>query len=85
MTADQIKHVLSTRGVAAIITTRNATFWVVDYNGNGGSMARYQVDEWDHDNELVTLSTTEMIRGDQFYSRQHINYGIIDEMQSLPV
>ena len=87
MTPAQIQHIRTTSKVAAIVTTRNAIFWVVDQQGRAssepGSDARYELLEWNDANELLTLRTQNQIRNDQFVPIMHINYGIIDEIISL--
>jgi hypothetical protein len=55
MTPSQIQHVRDNNTVAAIVTTRNATFWLVDSKGNPGPAARYELVEWDDANELCVL------------------------------
>ena len=83
MTPSQIQHVRDNNTVAAIVTTRNATFWLVDSKGNPGPAARYELVEWDDANELCVLKAGSGIRDDQFGTRMHINYAIIDELISL--
>lgn len=75
--------------IAAIVTTRNATFWIVDQQGRAhgepDSDARYEVVEWDDANELLVLRTQNQIRNDQFGTLMYISYAPIDEMIILDV
>ena len=80
MTPSQIQHVRDNNTVAAIVTTRNATFWLVDSKGNPGPAARYELVEWDDANELLILRTNNQIRNDQFGTLMYISYAPIDEM-----
>ena len=85
MTPAQIQHVRGLgKKLAAIITTRNATFWLVDQAGRAvgepNSDARFEVVAWDDANELVTLRPTGQIRNDQFQTLQYLSYGPIDEL-----
>lgn len=74
----------SGKTIAAIITTRNATFWVADQKGrpytDPTSDARYEIVEWDDTNELLVLRTRNQIRDDQFGTLMYISYAPIDEM-----
>ena len=83
MTPAQIQHVRDNGTVAAVVTTRNATFWLVDSEGNPGPEARYELVEWDDANELCVLRAGAGIRPDQFRTQMHINYAIIDELITL--
>lgn len=83
MTPAQIQHVRDSNTIAAIVTTRNATFWLVDSKGIPGPEARYQLVEWDDANELCILQAAPGIRSDQFTTKMHINYAIIDELITL--
>ena len=81
MTPQQIQHVRDSGApLAAIITTRNATFWLVNSKGVGGNSARFQLVEWDDANELCVLDAGEGIVPGQMSTRMHINYAIIDEL-----
>ena len=80
MTPSQIQHVRDNNTVAAIVTTRNATFWLVDSKGNPGPAARYELVEWDDANELLVLRTNNQIRNDQFGTLMYISYAPIDEI-----
>jgi hypothetical protein len=85
MTPAQIQAIrTSGKKIAAIVTTRNATFWVVDQQGrdhsDAASDARYELVEWDDANELLVLRTQNLIRNDQFGTLIYISYAPIDEM-----
>ncbi len=85
MTPAQIQAIRgSGKKIAAIVTTRNATFWVVDQQGrdhsDADSDARYELVEWDDANELLVLRTQNLIRNDQFGTLMYISYAPIDEM-----
>ena len=85
MTLDQIEHVRNLGTVASIITTRNAVYVTVDQYGAPGPGARYNIVEWKDDLELVVLQNMSQPRPGQPMPLTYVNYGIIDEMQSLPV
>ena len=84
MTPEQIQHVRDNHRIAAVITTRNATYWIVDQEGREGgtpgSDARYELVEWDDANELLVLRTNNQIRNDQFGTLMYISYAPIDEI-----
>ena len=87
MTPEQIQHVRDNHRIAAVITTRNATYWIVDQDGREGgtpgSDARYELVEWDDVNGLCVLRSKNQIRTDQFGTLMHLNYDIIDELISI--
>ena len=90
MTPAQIQTIRdSGKKIAAIITTRNATFWIVDQQGRAlddpESDARYELVEWDDANELLVLRTKNQIRNDQFGTLMYISYAPIDEMIILDI
>ena len=74
----------SGKRIAAIVTTRNATFWIVDQQGrdhtNPQCDARYELVGWDDANELLVLRTNNQIRNDQFGTLMYISYAPIDEI-----
>ncbi len=88
MTPAQIQHALSKGKLAAIVTTRNATFWLVDEQGRDvsdpESTARYELVEWDDGNEFAVLRTKNQIRNDQFETHMYLSYGPIDELIIIP-
>ena len=79
MNIDQISHLRDDHTIAAIITTRNATFWFVDSNGTN-ARAQYTVESWDDQLGLVILVASERMRSDQFRTKMALNCDIIDEM-----
>jgi hypothetical protein len=85
MTPAQIQAIRgSGKKIAAIVTTRNATFWIVDQEGRDHTDpncdARYELIEWDDANEMLILRTQNLIRSDQFGTLLYISYAPIDEM-----
>ena len=84
MTPETIRAVRDQSEIAAVVMTRNGTYWIVDQEGrpsrDPNSNARYELVEWDDDNELCVVRTRNLIRSDQFSTLVHLNYGAIDEL-----
>ena len=85
MTPAQIDTIRNSgKRIAAIVTPRNATFWIVDPQGrdhtNPECDARYELMEWDDANVRLILRTNNQIRNDQFGTLMYISYAPIDEM-----
>jgi hypothetical protein len=92
MTKAQMTAVQQNGRLAAIITTRNTTFWLVDQFGKdgsndvntGGGTPRNTIVEWDDVNEYVRLSNNNNSTQNQFKTHQCVNYNIIDELIIIP-
>jgi len=82
MQADRLSYIRDNFGtLAAIVCTRNATWWLVDENGN--SPGRWSVVEWNDEIGVVTLQNNSQIRSDQMQTLQHISYDPIDELITI--
>lgn len=80
MNTQQLTAVRDAETIAAVITTRNATFWLVDSSGAATDKARYSVEQWDDVNGLLYLKAGPGTSNQQLRTRMVINYDIIDEL-----
>ena len=77
--------VIRTEKIAAIVTTRNATFWLVNADGESDTDngAHYFIEKWDDVNGLLYLVAAPRMRRNHYTARMIINYEIIDEVITI--